>query len=116
MKSTVNCSEDSHHPDTLIELEDSAQLGKYGRLRRDYLREHRQEVYTELVLAGGLNSHLLEIDEQAYGLFDSLMTQMAEAEGVTETLKARNQLEWVQRMNSIRGRANEIVLHDLVYA
>lgn len=92
------------------------QFGKYGCLRRDYLREHRQEAYTEMLLTGELNRCLLEIDERAYDLFDRLMVQMMKAEGITEALKAENQLEWVQRMNSIKSRANEIVLHDLVYA
>ena len=107
---------DYFSPNLISKTEETVQLGKYGRMRRDYLKEHRPGTYSELLLEGELNCHLAEVEETAYDYFDRLTSQMAKAENVTEALKAENQLEWVQRMNSIRTRANEIVLHDLVYA
>ena len=96
-------------------VEEHIVLGKYGRLRKSFLKEHRSGTYTELLLDGKLNSHLAEIDEMAYQAFDRLVSQMAKAEGVTETLKAQDQMQWVQRMNSIHDRADEIILREYVY-
>ena len=90
-------------------------IGKYGRMRKHYLKEQHPVLYSELLLSGKLYPHLLEIDESCDGRMELLTCQLAEQEGVTEALKAANQMEWVRRMNSIRNRAEEIVLHELVY-
>ena len=93
----------------------SYQIGKFGRLRRRYLKEHRKSVYTEMVLSGKLNEHLAEVDQTCYERMERLVKQMAEREGVTEALKASDQMAWVGRMNNIRSRAEEIVLSEVVY-
>ena len=91
-------------------------LGKYGRLRRTFLQEHHNGIYTAMLMDGPLWDHLHEIDQSCKERLDRIETQMAERENVTETLKAANQMEWVRRMNSIHNWAEEIVLHELVYA
>ena len=93
----------------------SYQIGKFGRLRRRYLKEHRKSVYTEMVLSGKLNEHLAEVDRTCYERMDLLVKQMAEREGVTEALKASDQMAWVGYMNNIRSRAEEIMLAEVVY-
>ena len=93
----------------------SYQIGKFGRLRRRYLKEHRKPVYTEMVLSGKLNEHLAEVDQTCYERIDRLVKQMAEREGVTEALKVSDQMAWVGHMNNIRSRAEEIVLSEVVY-
>ena len=93
----------------------SYQIGKFGSLRRRYLKEHRKSVYTEMVLSGKLNEHLAEVDQTCYERLDRLVKQMAEREGVTEALKASDQMAWVGYMNNIRSRAEEIVLSEVVY-
>ena len=91
-------------------------LGKYGRLRRTFLKEYHNGIYTAMLMNGSLWDHLHEIDQSCKERLDHIVTQMAERENVTETLKAADQMEWVRRMNSIRSRAEEIVLADIVYA
>ena len=91
------------------------QIGKFGRMRRSYLKEHRKILYTNYVMDGTLFKHLSEIDQACNERIENIVSAMAKQEGVTEALKAANQIEWVRRMNSIRNRAEEIVLHELVY-
>ena len=98
-------------PDT-----ESYSIGKYGRMRRTYLRNHRKALYASLVLGGTLFQHLAEIDRSCNEQMETIISGMARQENVTEELKAANQMEWVRRMNSIRSRAEEIVLAQLVYA
>ena len=93
----------------------SYQIGKFGRLRCRYMKEHRKPVYTEMVLSGKLNGHLAEVDQTCYERIDRLVKQMAEREGVTEALKASDQMAWIGYMNNIRSRAEEIVLSEVVY-
>ena len=88
-------------------------IGKYGRMRKHYLKEQHPVLYSELLLS--VYPHLLEIDEACDGRMELLTCRLAEQKGVTEALKAADQMEWVRRMNSIRNRAEEIVLHELVY-
>ena len=102
-------------PDLVIGEEEQRAIGKYGRMRKRYLKEQHTLLYSELLLSGKLYPHLLEIDEACEGRIELLVLQMAEREGVTEVLKATDQMEWVRRMNSIRNRAEEIVLRELVY-
>ena len=92
------------------------QIGKYGRMRRRYLKEHRRLLYTNLLTSGNLRCHLAEIDQACNERMESIVSAMAKQEGVTEALKAADQIERVRRMNSIRNRAEEIVLTELVYA
>ena len=91
------------------------QIGKYGRMRRNYLKEHRKILYTNYVVEGTLFKHLAEIDQVCNERIENIVSAMAKQEGVTEAFKAADQIEWVRRMNSIRNRAEEIVLHELVY-
>ena len=91
------------------------QIGKYGRMRRSYLKEYRKILYNNYVLEGTLFTHLAEIDQACNERIENIVSAMAKQEGVTEALKAADQIEWVRRMNSIRNRAEEIVLHELVY-
>ncbi len=90
-------------------------IGKYGLLRKSYLKEHKRGWYTSLLLTGKLDEHLAEIDRTCTERVELIMNQLALREGVTEALKAADQMEWVRRMNNIRARAEEIVLSELVY-
>ena len=88
---------------------------RFAEMRRKYLREHKDGIYTGMLLTGKLDIHLKEVGESAQVLFDRIVDEMKKFEGVTEKLKAENQMEWVGRMNSIRSRVEEIVLNDLIY-
>ena len=92
------------------------QIGKYGRMRRRYLKEHRRVLYTNLLTSGNLRCHLAEIDQACNKRMEHIGSAMAKQEGVTEALKVDDQMEWVRRLNSIRNRAEEIVLTEFVYA
>lgn len=100
--------------DLKLPEEENKPIGVWGRRHKRYLQEHKSATYTTLLTSGKLNAYLADIDEQAQGMFSRLIKQMAEREGVTEQLKAENQLEWVGRMNNIRNRATEIVNADLI--
>ena len=102
-------------PNLTIGEDGQQPIGKYGRMRKRYLKERHPVLYSELLLSGKLYSHLLEIDEACEGRMEFLTRQMAKQEGVTEALNAANQMEWVRRMNSIRNRAEEIARHELIY-
>ena len=91
-------------------------LGKYGRMRGNYLKEHRSGIYTALLLEGRLKEHLLMVQEQAQERMELLTGQMKKQRGVDENLKARDQMLWVQEMNGIRQSAEEIVLSELIYS
>ena len=96
-------------------VEKSAPIGKYGRMRRQYLKEQHPILFSILILSGELYGHLTEIDHACNDRMELIARQMAKQEGVTEVLKAADQLEWVRRMNGIQSRAEEIVLSELVY-
>ena len=89
--------------------------GRWGRLHKRYLKEHHPIRYNQLLLSGALGSYLAKLDKQAEEQLALTVQQMQESEGVTETLKAANQLEWVRRMNSIRNRAEEIIKTELIF-
>lgn len=91
-------------------------IGVWGQRHLRYLKTHRRIAYTNLLTTGKLSSYLANIDEQAEDMFFRIVQQMAERAGVTEQLKAENQMEWVARMNNIRNIATEIVNHDIIYA
>ena len=99
----------------LTELEKKP-LGKYGMMRRKYLEESRQGLYTRMILSGKLMEHLQEIDATCSRRMEQMIREMAVAEGVTEELKAKEQMTWVRTMNSLHASAEEIVLKELVYA
>ena len=109
-------SGDYYLPNLTIEDQEIQPIGKYGRMRKSYLKKHRPVLYTNLLLSGELFPHLAEIDKACEERMELIIRQMKQQEGATEALKAVNQMEWVARMNSIRSRAEEIVLHELVYA
>lgn len=102
-------------PNLTIGETEQRSVGKYGRRRKRYLKERHPVLYLELLLSGNLYPHLLEIDEACEGRMELLVHQMTKREGVTEALKATDQMEWVCRMNCIRSRAEEIALSELVY-
>ena len=102
-------------PNLVISETAQSPLGKYGRMRKRYLKEHRPVLYTNLLTTGKLDQHLAEIDEACEERMELLTRQMAKLEGVTEALKAADQMEWVRRMNSIWNRAEEFVSQELIY-
>ena len=91
-------------------------IGIWGQRHLRYIREHRKAIYTGLVLDGKLNSYLANLNEQAEDMFFRLVNELSEKKGITEKLKAENQMLWVRRMNAIRETATEIVNNDLIYA
>lgn len=95
--------------------EENRPIGRYGRLHREYLKQGHPARYSALILTGKLWTYLADLNEQAEERLDLIIEQMKAAEGVTEELKARNQLEWVGRMNNIRNRAEEIIKSELIY-
>ena len=97
------------------EPEEDQPIGVWGQRHLRYLKEHHRVRYANLLTSGELNAYLADIDRQAEELFLRLEKQMANAEGISETLKASNQIEWVRRMNSCRNRASEIVYHQVIY-
>ena len=96
--------------------ERTAYIGVWGQRHLRYLKQHRKVLYSELLISGKLNDHLADLNEQAEEMFSRLVKQLAEKEGVTEALKAENQMLWVQKMNNIRSAAMEIVSSNLIYA
>ena len=94
----------------------SPKVGSWGMLRFNYLRKHREALYTIMLMENTLNPHLEEIDRQAQEMEQLLISQLAQQESVTEQLKAENQMDWVAQMNNIRNRADEIILNDFIYA
>lgn len=102
-------------PDLCLPPEEERPIGVYGQRRRTFLREHHRVLYYNLLTAGVLDGHLADLNEQAEAMFSRMVKQLSEKEGVTEALKAENQMLWVQRMNNIRSAAMEIVANDLIY-
>ena len=101
-------------PDLTIKANNKP-IGKYGRMRMSYLKEHRKGLYSVMLLNGTLQDHLVEIDEVAKRRIEEMVDQSAKIEGIDEELKARDPMEWVRRMNRIRAQAEEIVLSELIY-
>ena len=106
---------DAYLPCLKLPEEVEVHIGAWGQRHRRYLKEHRKAAYTRLLTSGKLNKYLADIDHQAEELFSHLVSQMTAAEGVTEALKAADQMEWVRRTNSIRNRAGELVNSELIY-
>ncbi len=103
-------------PDLVLDAPPPGTLGKYGRMRKCFLEQKHDGTFSTLVLSGTLTQHLQDIDQAARDQMAALTCQLAAAEGVTEELKNRDQMEWVRRMNSIRHRAGEMVKNDLIYS
>ena len=102
-------------PNLIPDPEPEGELRKFGLMRKSYLESNRRGIYSGLLLSGELKNHLLMIQEQAEERFDLLVEQMVKQEGVTEQLKAQDQMFWVRRMNNIRARAEEIAREEIVY-
>lgn len=107
---------DYYIPCLTIPEEEQQPIGMWGRRHLRYIREYRKGLYNSLLLSMTLNSYLAELNEQAEDMFFRLVEELAEKEGITETLKADNQMLWVQKMNAVRETATEIVNNDLIYA
>lgn len=103
-------------PDLKLPEEEQQPIGVWGQRHRRYLKEHHRATYATLLTSGKLNGYLADIDRQAEEMFSRLVKQLAEKESVTKALKAENQMLWVQKMNSIRNTAMEVVSNDLIYA
>ena len=106
---------DYYIPCLTISEEEQRPIGIWGRRHLRYIREYRKGLYNSLLLSGKLNSYLAELNKQAEDMFFGIVEELAEKEGITETLKAENQMFWVQRMNAVRETAMEIVNNDLIY-
>jgi len=107
---------DYYIPDLALNDQPDKPLGRYGRMRQKFLAEYHPVLYNQMMLSGKLWPHLAEIDTACKERMDILIPAMAKREGVTEALKAADQMEWVGRMNNIHNRMEEIILHELVYA
>ena len=103
-------------PDLKLPNQPKVEIGVFGKRRLRYLEHNRKILYTNLLTKGKLTAHLAEVDKQAESMFDRLVKQLAQREGVTEQLKAESQILWVKKMNSIRNRVEEIVNHELIYS
>lgn len=106
---------DYYLPGLKLPEQEDKPIGLWGQRHLKYIKQHRKILYINLMTSGKLNGYLADIDKQAEGMFFRLVKQMAEREGVTEQLKADNQMEWVVRMNNIRSIATEIVNNDIIY-
>ena len=106
---------DYYLPMVTVQQMDAEKIGIWGERRRRFLREHMKVTYNGMLLTGKLEEHLIKVNEVAEEMFDLLVKQMAANEGITETLKAEDQMTWVQSMNNIRARAAEIVREEMIY-
>ena len=107
---------DYYLPCLKLPKEESRHIGVWGQRHLRYLKQHRKVLYSELLISGKLNDYLADLNEQAEKMFSRLVKQLAEKEGLTEVLKAENQMLWVQKMNNIHNAAMEVVSNDLIYA
>lgn len=105
---------DFYLPDIKVP-EENITLGKWGMMHKSYLEKHKKALFNSLLIKGTLYQYCADIENQVQNMFDTLVEQMKETEGVTEQLKEENQLEWVQRMNNIQQKAGEVVLNELIY-
>ena len=106
---------DYYLPDLALPEQENKPIGLWGHSHLCYIKRHKKVLYTNLLTCGKVNSYLADVDEQAEDMFSRLVKQMAEREGVTEQLKADNQMDWIARMNNIRNRATEIIDNDIIY-
>ena len=106
---------DYYIPVLTLSSEEQRPIGKWGRMHRDYIKEHRPILFNDLILSGHLWVYLVDLNEQAQERLSLIIEQMKASEGVTEELKAVDQMAWVDAMNSIRNRAEEIILREMIY-
>ncbi len=109
----IRCG-DYYIPDLKLSKRPETPIGKYGRIRQRYLKEHRPGLYSSLILSEKLYPHLLEIDQAARERMDAMLPRMMEAAGVTEKLKARDSMRWVGLMNELKAQVDEIILHEFI--
>ena len=105
---------DHYHPRLAVPEEPEGDIGRFGRMRKRFLKEHRKGVFAELLLTNTLHYYLVEVNNDALTMIERITDQLAKAEGVTEDLKACDQLEWIRAMNSCRARAEEITVRELI--
>ena len=106
---------DYYNPCLILSEEETQPIGLWGQRHKQYLKEHRHIVYTTMLIDGTLNRYLADINQQAEQMFHRLIDEMAQKQGVTEQLKAENQMEWVQQMHTCKAQAEEIVKFELIY-
>ena len=116
MEMTYTRNGDYLIPDLSLTETEQKPLGKYGRLRKDYLKEHRPILWNRMILSETLYPHLREIDETANRRLEQMMPEMMKSAGVTESLKASDPMKWVQTMNSLKAQAEEVILSELIYS
>ena len=102
------------YPNLILEPKEHRPIGRWGRMHRAYLEAEHPGLYERLILNGTLDKHLADTEERTRAMLERLISQMAQQEGITESLKAADQMKWVQRMNSIRSRAEEIVREEII--
>lgn len=112
---TYTMQGDYRLPDVALPPEEERPIGVWGQRRLRYLKQHHKVLYYNLLSSGKLHSHLADIEEQAQALFSRLIKELAEKEGITEQLKAADQMAWVRQMNNIRNRATEIINAEIIY-
>lgn len=115
MNITYTKKGDFYYPDLVYSKNDYSPLGKYGMLRKTYLQEHRKALFSKMLLRDELWPHLLEVDEQAHDMMDTIVEQVKQERGITEQLKADDWWRWVQEVGNIRNAAEEFVLREFVY-
>lgn len=116
MEITYSMQGDYLLPNLTLPEQDNREIGVWGRLHERWLKEHHKIIYYNLMTSCRLHAHLADVNEEAAAMYDRLVRQLSEKEGVTELLKAKNQMAWARKMNSITARAREVVLHDIIYA
>ena len=114
MNITYSKRGDYYYPDLILPPQPTGDIGRFGRMRKKFLKEHQSDTFALMLMENTLTEHLIEIERQANEQIDLITSQLALAEGVTEDLKARDQLEWIRRINSCRARAEEQVVRDLI--
>ena len=107
---------DHYYPDLALPPQPTGDIGRFGRMRKKYLKEHQPDTFSLMLMGNTLTQHLIDIDREAKDQIDLITSQLAQAEGVTEDLKAHDQLGWIQAMNSCRSRAEEQVIREIVLA
>jgi hypothetical protein len=114
MDITYTKREDYYYPDLTLPPQPTGDIGRFGRMRKKYLKEHQPDTFALMLMENTLTQHLIDIDRQANEQIDLITSQLALAEGVTEDLKSRDQLEWIRQMSSCRARAEEQVIREIV--
>ena len=105
---------DYYYPDPTLPPQPAESIGRFGRMRKKYLQEHQPDTFALMLMENTLTQHLIDIDSEALEQIDLITSQLAQAEGVTEELKSRDQLEWIRQMNSCRARAEELTISSIV--